>query len=52
MFICFNVGFGVLCVNGNIVFGSIDGVLEFFLNIEMFKIGDLYMIFSDFCIFY
>lgn len=48
---CFN-GSGVLRANGNTVFGSTDGALEFPPNIEMPKTGDSHMIFSDFRIFY
>ena len=49
---CFNAGSGVLRANGNTVFGSTDGALEFPPNIEMPKTGDSHMIFSDFRIFY
>lgn len=49
---CFNAGSGVLRANGNTVFGSTDGALEFPQNIEMPKTGDSHMIFSDFRIFY
>lgn len=34
---CFNAGSGVLRANGNTVFGSTDGALEFPPNIEMPK---------------
>ena len=49
---CFNAGSGVLRANGNTVFGSTDGALEFPQNIEMPQTGDSHMIFSDFHIFY
>lgn len=49
---CFNAGSGVLRANGNTVFGSTDGALEFPPNIEMPKTGDSHMRFSDFRIFY
>ena len=49
---CFNAGSGVLRANGNTVFGSTDGALEFPQNIEMPQAGDSHMIFSDFHIFY
>ena len=48
----FNAGAGVLRANGNTVFGSTDGALEFPENIEMPKTGTSNMIFSDLRIFY
>lgn len=48
----FNAGAGVLRANGNAVFGSTDGALEFPENIEMPKTGASHMVFSDLRIFY
>ncbi len=48
----FNANSGILRANGNAVFGSTDGALEFPQNIEMPKTGISHMIFSDLRIFY
>ncbi len=41
---CFNAGSGVLRANGNTVFGSTDGALEFPPKHRMPKTGDSHMI--------
>ena len=48
----FNASSGILCSNGNVMFGSTDGTLEFPKEMKMPKSGTSRMIFSDLRIFY